>query len=304
MERGDRWSRRRQAARTHHIAARRTRLDAARRSARVDLMDCPTYPGADHYLFGRYTNGEGTRSMSASRSMAVSVRARRSSGYGIGVLRADDRWLARRRWCSIWQGGSVKRIVAPGPVERIVASWYRIGGSHDRGPAARQDRDDDDAAGRAATRRAVALHVSARSACPAMTPRRAMITRFLAAAGPPERVIAGRGRPASSAVWLIDSPSDFARSFVDSSDRVSALAMASSAPCPSWPACAASGSRPASRVGDGVRISRSWPSEHRDRCVKRQREASASDPPRNNANRTDTLLTVACQMLCAMRKAT
>ncbi len=91
----------------------------------------PNYPGADHYLFGRYADASG-----ATVDMSVAVFGNQHEGkelvaFGTGVLRQEDRWVRVADLPAIADasgvGGSVMRITAPGPVERIVATWYRVG---------------------------------------------------------------------------------------------------------------------------------------------------------------------------------
>lgn len=85
----------------------------------------PHYPGADHRLFGRYVDGRGN-----AVDMAVAVYARQAEGrelvaFGVGVLREDDRWVRVADEPAL-ASGSAMRITAPGPVERTVATWYRV----------------------------------------------------------------------------------------------------------------------------------------------------------------------------------
>ena len=54
--------------------------------------------------------------------------------YGTGVLREADRWVRVADLPAI-DGGSAMRITAPGPVERVVATWYRVGGIVTNRPA-------------------------------------------------------------------------------------------------------------------------------------------------------------------------
>lgn len=87
----------------------------------------PNYPTADHRLFGRYIDGRGN-----AVDMAVAVFAEQHEGkevvsYGTGVLREGDRWVRIADLAPI-DGGAAMRITAAGPVERVVASWYRVGG--------------------------------------------------------------------------------------------------------------------------------------------------------------------------------
>jgi exosortase A len=145
----------------------------------------PYYPGADHYLFGRYSDGRDA--VDVAVALYGSQRpGEEVLGYGIGVLREDDRWLRAADQADLAEG-SVMRIVAPGPVMRLVATWYRIGDTATSNP---QRVKLATMAGRllGGDQRAVALHLSAE-----ITPGRdpeAALHRFLAAAGPPQRLIA------------------------------------------------------------------------------------------------------------------
>ncbi|RZM10087.1 MAG: EpsI family protein, partial [Sphingomonas sp.] len=96
--------------------------------------------------------------------------------YGTGVLREEDRWVRVADLPNIG-GGSVMRITAPGPVERIVATWYRVGDT----------TTQDDTLVKIETmkarllggpQRAVAIHLSVEGA------DQRPIARFLAALGP------------------------------------------------------------------------------------------------------------------------
>ncbi len=136
----------------------------------------PYYPGADHYLFGRYADATG-----AQVDMSIAVFGSQHEGkeliaYGTGVLREEDRWVRVADLPDI-AGGSVMRITAPGPVERIVATWYRVGDT----------TTQDDTLVKIETmkarllggpQRAVAIHLSVEGA------DSRPITRFLAALGP------------------------------------------------------------------------------------------------------------------------
>ena len=87
----------------------------------------PYHPGADHRLFGRYVDAEGN-----AVDLAIAVFAEQHEGkavvtYGTGVLREADRWVRVADLPEI-DGGSAMRMTAPGPVERVVATWYRVGG--------------------------------------------------------------------------------------------------------------------------------------------------------------------------------
>lgn len=91
----------------------------------------PYYPTADHYLFGRYTDRTGHQV-----DVGIAIFARQREGrelvsFGTGVLREDDPWV-RVADVPGFAGGSGMRIVTQAtggqPVERIVATWYRVGG--------------------------------------------------------------------------------------------------------------------------------------------------------------------------------
>ena len=141
----------------------------------------PFHPGADHHLFGRYVDATGD-----AVDMGVALYARQREGaelvaFGTGVLREEDRWLRVADEAPI-AGGAAVRIRAPGPVERIVATWYRIG----------DDETADERMVKLRTaqarllggdQRAVALHLSAE-----IVPghdARAAIERFRRALGAP-----------------------------------------------------------------------------------------------------------------------
>ncbi|WP_277983513.1 exosortase A [Sphingomonas faeni] len=140
----------------------------------------PYYPGADHYLFGRYADASG-----ATVDMSIAVFGSQHEGkeliaFGTGVLRQEDRWVRVADLPSI-AGGSVMRITAPGPVERIVATWYRVGDA----------TTNDETLVKIETmkarllggpQRAVAIHLSTEGSDPRP------IVRFLGALGPLDRV--------------------------------------------------------------------------------------------------------------------
>ena len=136
----------------------------------------PYYPGADHRLLGRYARGR-DRVDVAIAAYADQREGRELVAFGTGVLREDDRWV-RVADLPAPDGGTAMRITAPGPVERIVATWYRVGDMDATGGAgvklatmrARLTGND---------RAAVALHLSTVGGDPAP------IARFLAAAGGP-----------------------------------------------------------------------------------------------------------------------
>lgn len=86
----------------------------------------PYHPGAHRSVNVRYADAQG------AVDVAIAAYGRQSEGgelvgFGTGVLREEDRWVRVADVASI-AGGSSMRITAPGPVERVVATWYRIGG--------------------------------------------------------------------------------------------------------------------------------------------------------------------------------
>ncbi|MEG8025020.1 EpsI family protein [Sphingomonas aurantiaca] len=140
----------------------------------------PYYPGADHYLFGRYADASG-----ATVDIGIVVFGSQREGkeliaYGTGVLRQEDRWVRVADLPDIARG-SAMRITAPGPVERIVATWYRVG------DVTTQDEtlvkiETMKARLLGGPQRAVAIHLSVEGADPRP------ITRLLAALGPIDAV--------------------------------------------------------------------------------------------------------------------
>ncbi|MGL4314112.1 MAG: exosortase A [Sphingomonas sp.] len=93
-------------------------------SARVPWA--PHYPNADHFLIGRYADGAGNVVDVAVAVYGSQREGKELVGFGIGALAENDRWVKVGAVPAI-NGGSAIRITAPGPVERVVATWYRIG---------------------------------------------------------------------------------------------------------------------------------------------------------------------------------
>ena len=86
----------------------------------------PHYPGADHFLIGRFVDAGGRRV-----DLAVAVYARQGEahelvGFGQGAIRQNDRWV-RVEDLPPLDGGRALRMAAPGPVERETVTWYRVG---------------------------------------------------------------------------------------------------------------------------------------------------------------------------------
>ena len=144
----------------------------------------PYYPGADHFLIGRYSDGKG-----ASADLAIAVYGSQREGkelvsFGTGVLRQDDVWVRVDDLPDL-AGGSAMRITAPGPVERLVATWYVVGNvvTADEKVVKLETLKAKLLGG---PQRAVAVHVSA-EVMPGVDARTAM-ARFVAALGPIDRL--------------------------------------------------------------------------------------------------------------------
>lgn len=140
----------------------------------------PWYPGADHFLFGRYADAQGD-----TVDLAVAVYGSQREGkelvaFGVGALREDDVWVRVEDLPDL-AGGAVMRLTAPGPVERHVATWYRVGNvlTHSSATVKLATLRAKLLGG---PQRAVALHISA-EVLPGHDVRRAM-ARFVAALGP------------------------------------------------------------------------------------------------------------------------
>jgi exosortase A len=143
----------------------------------------PNYPGADHYLIGRYGNGPD------AVDLAIAVYGSQHEdkeviSFGVGVLRQDDVWV-RVEDLPPLAGGSGMRITAPGPVEREVFTWYRVGDTLTASPE-RVKIEELRARLLGGPQRAVAIHISAE--VPPNGDARPAIERFLAALGPLDRL--------------------------------------------------------------------------------------------------------------------
>lgn len=86
----------------------------------------PNYPGADHFLIGRYADAQGRAVDLAVAVYAKQQEGRELVGFGIGAIRENDRWVRVEDMPSI-AGGHALRMVGPGRVERETVSWYRLG---------------------------------------------------------------------------------------------------------------------------------------------------------------------------------
>ena len=151
----------------------------------------PTYPTADHQLIGRYADRSGHRV-----DLAVAVYDGQREGhevvaFGQGTIAENGRWVRVEDEIPL-QGGRIERITAPGPVERTVATWYRVGSI-----VTASERNVKIETLKAkllgGPQRASAVHLSTEATGPAA---REAIGAFLAAAGPPgdlaDRIATGR----------------------------------------------------------------------------------------------------------------
>jgi len=86
----------------------------------------PNYPAADHFLMGRYIDGQG-RAVDLAVALYDSQReGKELVGFGIGAIRENDRWVRIDAMPPV-DGGDALRMVGPGRIERQVVTWYRVG---------------------------------------------------------------------------------------------------------------------------------------------------------------------------------
>jgi len=154
----------------------------------------PYYPAADRFLYGRYGDDRGD-----AVDLSIAVFGSQHDGkklvtFGTGVLRQNDVWVRVEDLAPI-AGGSAMRITAPGDVQRVVATWYRVGDVLTADPVMVK-LETLKARLFGGPQRAVAIHVSA-VVRPGTDPR-AGIERFLTALGSLDRLAdasAGMGAP-------------------------------------------------------------------------------------------------------------
>ena len=144
----------------------------------------PYYPGADHFLIGRYRSAAGE-----TVDLGIAVFREQHEGhelvaFGIGALRQNDRWVRVADLLPL-AGASGMRITASGPVERQVYTWYRVGDVTTASPV-RVKLETLRVRLLGGQQRAVALHLSAEVVA-GHDPRQA-VARFLSAVGSPGRL--------------------------------------------------------------------------------------------------------------------
>ncbi|WP_448661027.1 exosortase A [Sphingomonas sp. CJ20] len=86
----------------------------------------PNFPGADHFLIGRYADAQGRAVDLAVAVYANQHEGKELVGFGIGAIRENDRWVRIEDMPPV-AGGHALRMVGPARVERETVSWYRVG---------------------------------------------------------------------------------------------------------------------------------------------------------------------------------
>jgi exosortase A len=144
----------------------------------------PHYPGADHFVLGRYADAGGGTVDLAIATYANQHEGKEMVGFGIGAIRENDRWIRVHDLPLLARGAAV-RMTHAGPVERETVTWHRIGSIVTGDARAvkletlRVKLTGGDVGG------AAVLMSAERSEG---RDSRATIERFLAAAGPVERI--------------------------------------------------------------------------------------------------------------------
>ncbi|MEZ0242377.1 MAG: exosortase A [Sphingomonas sp.] len=87
----------------------------------------PNFPGADHFLMGRYVDGQGRAVDLVVALYDSQHEGKELVGFGIGAIRENDRWVRISDLPDV-AGGHTLRMTGPGRVERVVTTWYRVGG--------------------------------------------------------------------------------------------------------------------------------------------------------------------------------
>lgn len=143
----------------------------------------PNFPGADHFLMGRYSDGMGAEVDLVLAVYGSQREGKELVGFGQGAIRENDKWVRIEDLPDL-DGGKALRMTA-GAVEREVVTWYRVGETL-TGSDSRVKLETLKAKLLGGRQRAVAVLVSAEKGH--ALPTRAAIKRFVAAIGPVERV--------------------------------------------------------------------------------------------------------------------
>lgn len=143
----------------------------------------PNFPGADHFVMARYTDGLGGQVDLVVAVYNSQREGKELVGFGQGAIRENDKWV-RIEDLSALEGGSALRMTAPGagggPVEREVVTWYRVGDMVTGSPS-RVKLETLKVKMLGGRQRGVAVMLSAEKG---ELPTRAAIKRFLSAMGP------------------------------------------------------------------------------------------------------------------------
>jgi exosortase A len=142
----------------------------------------PNFPGADHFVMGRYDDGMGAQVDLAIAVYGSQHEGKELVGFGQGAIRENDKWV-RIEDLPALEDGAAMRMTA-GPVEREVVTWYRVGDTLTASPS-RVKAETLKAKLLGGKQRGVAVLVSAEKG---ELPTRAAIKRLLGALGPVERV--------------------------------------------------------------------------------------------------------------------
>lgn len=143
----------------------------------------PNFPGADHFVMGRYSDGMGAEVDLVLAVYGSQREGKELVGFGQGAIRENDKWVRIEDLPEL-DGGGAMRMTAPGPVEREVVTWYRVGDVLTPSEL-RVKAETLKAKLLGGRQRAVAVMVSAEKG---ELPARAAIKRFLGALGPVEQV--------------------------------------------------------------------------------------------------------------------
>ncbi|MEQ1549319.1 MAG: exosortase C-terminal domain/associated protein EpsI, partial [Chakrabartia sp.] len=153
----------------------------------TDTPWSPQFLGADHKIMGHYANAAGDQVDVAIFLFAWQDEGREVVGYGQGAVDGEGIWS----WSADTvapKGGKAERLVAPGPINREVVSYYVVG-DHMTGSARSVKLETLKARLTGRDQAAAVILISALEA--EDRPARAAIDRFTAAMGSPQSVARG-----------------------------------------------------------------------------------------------------------------